>query len=102
MILVRAGHRYLNLEYLVQAEDESKEPEPKELPPGSIRVTMENGRPFDVHGEDAEGLRAVLDCLMLQPFPVRPAKRTGASRVIRRSPESGVAGGSTHSPPQDE
>ena len=102
MILVRVGHRYLNLEYLVQAEDESREPEPRELPEGSIRVTMERGRPFDVRGEDAESLRGMLDSLTLQSLPVRPARRTGSSRVIRRPVGSAGDSGSTHPLPHEE
>jgi hypothetical protein len=86
MILIRIGHHYLNLEYMVQAEDSAREPEPRELPPDSIRVTMESGRPFDVGGPDAALLRRFLDGLALQMPAATTARRRSGGSAVRRPP----------------
>lgn len=64
MHLVRLGHRVLNLRYLILAEDCVGEPDPKTLPPGTIRVTIETGRVIDLDGDDADRLRGFLEDLL--------------------------------------
>ena len=84
VFFVQLGHRTLNLEYMVTAEDSRTEPPPKVLPPG-IRVTIEGGRVLNVSDEQAGRLRAILAELVdpqLAPTAVR--SQTVSSRKPRK------------------
>jgi hypothetical protein len=60
VLLVQLGHRTVNLEYMILAEDSKGEPPPKAIPLGSIRLSIEGGRTLDVTGDHAEKLRGKL------------------------------------------
>lgn len=64
MYFVRLRHIVLNLRHMILAEDAMREPEPKMLPAGAIRVTIETGRVIDFFGDDADTLRDFLDDLL--------------------------------------
>lgn len=89
MMLIRVGHRILNVEYLVLVEDSALEPELRTLPDGVIRITVSTGQTFDLCGDDAERLRAFLEgCLEpLEGDRVVPPSRPSGSqgRALRRT-----------------
>jgi hypothetical protein len=59
----------LNLDYFIMAEEgDAGSP----VPPGSVRVTMDTGKEFDLSGAEAEEFRR------------------GAARAIREGPPSGA------------
>jgi hypothetical protein len=62
--IIRAGHRYFGLGYLILAEDgESPRNDDPELPRNVLRVTIATGRQVDLVGESAgEFRRALIDC----------------------------------------
>jgi hypothetical protein len=61
--IIRAGHRYFGLGYLILAEDgESPRNDDPELPRDVLRVTIATGRQVDLVGESAgEFRRALID-----------------------------------------
>jgi len=75
-LLARVGHRVINLEYVVLSEDSDLEPEPKLLPPGIVRVTVDTGRTMDLAGHDADTWR----CFMHEyAFTMKPKRAAVAS-----------------------
>lgn len=77
MPIVRAGPRYLGLDYLIQADASN---------PDALVVIMARGDPFEVRGEAAAELLAQLDFAALPPPGTEPGAGTGATpaaRVVR-------------------
>lgn len=56
-MLVRVGHRVMNLRYLIVSEDADLEPDPKTLRPGTVRVKLDPGEVYDLSGTDAAAWR---------------------------------------------
>ena len=63
MYLVQAGHLTISVEHVILAEDSDKEPPPKSLPDGVLRLTLERGRVVDLKGEAADRVRGHLGIL---------------------------------------
>jgi hypothetical protein len=83
--LVQLGHRTLNLEYMVTAEDSRGEPPPKTIPIGVLRVTIEGGRVLDLSDDQAERLRTVITELVYpQLAPAAVRSRGVSSRRPRK------------------
>jgi hypothetical protein len=81
MYVIRAGRRLLNLDYMIMAE----EGEPgSPVPPGSVRVTMESGKEFDLVGPDADEFRRGAS-LAIQPG--EPSGSGEASMAVRVVPD---------------
>ena len=57
--LVKVGGRVLNLRYLVLAEDDTC----PDVAPGTLRVHMAPGTPFNLVGQYAQALKVILDGL---------------------------------------
>lgn len=77
MPIVRAGPRYLGLDYLVQADASN---------PEALVVTMARGDCFELRGSDALALLAYLDSVALPPPGGAPDPGTGqapGTRVVR-------------------
>jgi transcriptional regulator with XRE-family HTH domain len=66
MYLVRVGNLTISLEHLILVEDAQGEPEPRTLPDGVYRLTMETGRVFDLTGERAECARKLIDEVVIR------------------------------------
>lgn len=92
MILIRVGRRRLNLCYLVMDEENDMTPDTAHIPPRGVRVTMEFGREFNLHGADADQYRRQV-MLFLQPDPGGPttAVAESPSPLSREiSPSTGI------------
>jgi hypothetical protein len=59
--LIRVGNLTISLEHLILVEDARDEPEPRTLPPGLYRMTMETGRVLDLDGDRADCARELVD-----------------------------------------
>ncbi len=64
MKLIRVGYRWVNLEYLISG-DEHDPAAADVVPIGALRLTLETGKEFDLHGSDAEKCRRHLESLCL-------------------------------------
>jgi hypothetical protein len=61
MYLIRVGNLTISLEHLILVEDARDEPEPRTLPPGLYRMTLETGRVLDLEGDRADCARELVD-----------------------------------------
>jgi hypothetical protein len=61
MYLIRVGNLTISLEHLILVEDARDEPEPRTLPPGVYRMTLETGRVLDLDGDRADCARELID-----------------------------------------
>jgi hypothetical protein len=59
--LIRVGNLTISLEHLILVEDARDEPEPRTLPPGLYRMTLETGRVLDLDGDRADCARELVD-----------------------------------------
>lgn len=87
MLLVQFGHRTINMEYLVVAEDADCEPPPKVLPDGVVRVLVEGGRMIDFNGEQAARIRSIIAELanpQYAPAVDKPGRHIPSSRKPRK------------------
>jgi hypothetical protein len=64
MKLIRVGHRWVNLEYLISGE-EHDDAKAESVPIGGLRLTLETGKEFDLDGSDADKCRRHLESLCL-------------------------------------
>jgi len=92
MHLIEVGHLTISLEHLILAEDSAKEPEPKQLPEGVYRLTIETGRVIDLRGELADIARRQVEASVKAMPPKRKPSfgrsidpKTG--REVRRPPD---------------
>lgn len=75
MHLIRVGNLTISLEHLILVEDAQGEPEPRTLPPGLYRMTLETGRVLELTGERAEVARELVDEVAIRRGgKVRPAQ----------------------------
>lgn len=89
MLLVRAEHMTISLCHLILAEDSTREPEPRTLPAGVLRLTLEAGRVLDLVGAAAENVRRQLDLVAIQPDEPAPRQpQVGKQVQIQEPPES--------------
>lgn len=85
MLLIQLGHRTLNLNYLIIAEDSDIEPPPKVLPDGIVRVFLERGHAIDFDGEHANRIRRVIaELISPQVAPIAKHGRSVSSRRPRK------------------
>ena len=82
MYHIRVGHLIINLEYLILAEDAELEAQPRTLPEGVLRLTLESGRVLDLRGGLADLARRQID-QVVSPFPVIRPDSSGHSVPIR-------------------
>lgn len=85
MKLIRVGRRRINLEYLIMDEEYGTDPEPVGIPPGCIRVTLEQGKEFVLSGGDAESYRAMVEaeviaCVVDTPAPSKMGQAPPGAR----------------------
>jgi hypothetical protein len=66
MYLIRVGNLTISLEHLILVEDAQGEPEPRTLPAGIYRMTLETGRVFDLTGERADCARELIDEVVIR------------------------------------
>jgi hypothetical protein len=66
MYLIRVGNLTISLEHLILVEDARDEPEPRTLPPGVYRMTMETGRVLDLDGDRADCARELVDEVVIR------------------------------------
>ncbi len=84
LYLVRLGHRTVGLRHLILAEDSLREPEPRTLPLGTMRIYLELGIRIDLTGEHANQFREVLDAIL---EPIEGEQDAGSRSV---DPEPGL------------
>ena len=85
MFIVKVGRRWLNYNYLIEAEEGGGE---GPIRPDAIRVTMASGREFDLIGPDAEAFRRGASAAEIK----LPLDSGAASRILRVDTEPGGAG----------
>jgi hypothetical protein len=85
MILVRVGRRWLNLEYLILAEEWGDPEEPHSWGPGGLRVTLVSGRVFDLPPAEATTVRRRLEAILAEPPQVG-----GGESVTVHDPATGA------------
>jgi hypothetical protein len=92
MYLIRVGNLTISLEHLILVEDARDEPEPRTLPPGLYRMTLETGRVLDLDGDRADCVRELVDEVAI--------RRGGKVRTEQVGHEVGPAGsGEAPAPP---
>jgi hypothetical protein len=89
MNLIRVGRRWLNLDFLVQAEDCDPASGAGPAGPDSLRVTMYPGMVIGFGGGDADHIRQRLGELISESRPGTPGPGPPA-RARGRAPVSGT------------
>lgn len=84
MHLIRVGNLTISLEHLILVEDAESEPEPRTLPVGSYRMTLEAGRVLELGGYRAAIARVLVDEVAI--------RRGGGVRAAQVGYEVGPAG----------
>jgi hypothetical protein len=66
MYLIRVGNLTISLEHLILVEDAQGEPEPRTLPAGVYRLTLETGRVIEITGDRADCARELIDEVVIR------------------------------------
>lgn len=93
MHLVQVGRRWINLEYMILAEQWDGSTETAAIPQGGLRVTLEDGKGFDLPPPESDELARHLFAAFISPSAEQfPATVTGVTELVRAGASGARAG----------